>query len=109
MQYVYFCTVPSGPPLNISAVEVFSRSFTLTWDLPAPSERNGIITGYNITVTSLDSLFEDPQVFFTTSQSLTIDSLDPHTDYVCVIAAITLLYRKWTILSRNHCPYCPRW
>jgi hypothetical protein len=83
--------VPSGPPLNISAVEVFSRSFTLTWDLPAPSERNGIITGYNITVTSLDSLFEDPQVFFTTSQSLTIDSLDPHTDYVCVIAAITFL------------------
>ena len=72
-------------------MEVFSRSFTLTWDLPVPSERNGIITGYNITVTSLDSLFEDPQVFFTTSQSLTIDSLDPHTDYVCVIAANTFV------------------
>ena len=72
-------------------MDVFSRSFTLTWDLPAASERNGIITGYNISVNSLDTLFEDPQDFFTMSQFLTFDSLDPHTDYICVIAANTFV------------------
>lgn len=59
------------------------------WDLPAPSERNGIITGYNISITSLSSPFEDPQQFFTTSPSITIDALDPHTYYICIIAAST--------------------
>jgi receptor-type tyrosine-protein phosphatase Q len=81
--------VPSGPPLNFFASEVFSRSFTLTWDLPDPSQRNGLITGYNISITSLDSLFEDPQEFFTESRYLTVDSLNPHTDYICIIAANT--------------------
>ena len=65
--------------------------FTLTWNPPAPSERNGIITGYNISITSLDSFFEDPREFFTTSEFLTVDSLDPHTDYVCIIAANTFV------------------
>ena len=84
-------TVPSGAPLNFSAVEIFSRSFNLVWELPAPSERNGIITGYNVSVTSLNSLFENPQLFFTTSLSVTVDRLDPHTDYVCIFAANTVI------------------
>ena len=84
-------TVPSGPPTNSTSMEVSSRSFILAWDLPAPSERNGIITGYNISITSLDSLFEEPQQFFTTELSLTVDQLEPHTDYVCIIAANTYI------------------
>ena len=83
------CTVPSGPPLNFTTSEVLSRSFILIWELPAPPERNGIITGYNISITSLNSLFEAPQLFFTTSLSINVDSLDPHTDYICTIAANT--------------------
>ena len=85
------CTVPSGAPLNFSAVDISSSNFTLTWELPAPSERNGIITGYNITVTSLSSPLEDPELFFTATESLVIESLNPHTEYVCIIAATTAI------------------
>ena len=84
-------TVPSGAPLNFSAVEISPRSFNLLWELPAASERNGIITSYNISVTSLNSLFENPQPFFTTSLSITVDTLDPHTNYICIIAANTII------------------
>ena len=85
------CLVPSGAPLNFSATEITSMSFDLVWELPAPSERNGIITGYNISITSLNSPLGDPQHFFTTSLSITVDSLDPHTDYICIIAANTAI------------------
>ena len=87
----FLCTVPNGPPLNFTTNEVLLRSFTLVWDLPPPSERNGIITGYNISITSLNSLFAAPQLFFTTSLSINVDSLDPHTNYICIIAANTAI------------------
>ena len=91
MVLLYIYLVPSGAPLNVSATGVVSMNFTLTWNPPAPSERNGIITGYNISITSLDSFFEDPREFFTTSEFLIVDSLDPHSHYVCIIAANTFV------------------
>ena len=83
--------MPSGAPLSFSPAEVSSRNFTLIWELPAPSERNGIITGYNISVTSLSSPFEDSREFFTTSLTYFVDSLDPYTNYICIIAANTVV------------------
>ena len=88
---VFSYVVPSGAPLNFSAVDISSRNFTLVWELPAPSERNGIITGYNITVTSLSSPLEDPKLFFTTALSVVIHPLNPHTEYICIIAANTAI------------------
>ena len=70
-------------------MNVSSESFTLGWDLPAHSERNGIITGYNISIISLDSPFEDPQEFFTVELTLTVNELESHSDYICIIAANT--------------------
>ena len=88
---VFSYVVPSGAPLNFSAVDIFSSNFTLTWELPAPSERDGIITGYNITVTSLSSPLEAPKLFFTTALSVVIHPLNPHTEYICIIAATTAI------------------
>ena len=84
-------TVPSSAPLNFHAVDISSSNFTLIWEPLAPSERNGIITGYNITVTSLSSPHEDPKLFFTSTESLTVDLLSPHTEYICIIAASTAI------------------
>ena len=84
-------SVPSGPPTNVSAALVLSTNFTLTWHPPAAGERNGIITGYNISITSLSSPFEDALKYFTTSLTITVDSLDPHTAYICTVAANTVI------------------
>ena len=44
-----FCTVPTGPPLNVTVPAVTSRVMEFTWLPPAPTMRNGRITGYNLT------------------------------------------------------------
>lgn len=53
--------------------------------------RNGNITGYTIGVNSLDTNMEEPQLLSTSLLVITIDGLDPHTHYVCIIAANTAI------------------
>ena len=83
--------VPSGSPLNFSAVAIEARSFNLTWAPPLDSDRNGIIIGYNISIALLSLPFENPLEFYTTELTLAVDSLLPHTDYVCTIFASTIV------------------
>jgi len=77
--------------VNLSAALVLSRRLILTWDSPAAEERNGIITGYNISIASLSSPFEDALHFFTMSPTITVDSLSPYTEYICIVAASTIV------------------
>ena len=91
MPFTFSYIVPSGAPLNFHAVNMSSNNFTLIWDLPVPSERNGIIIGYTISVTSLSSPLEEPRLFSTAAEFLIVDFLNPHTEYVCMIAADTAI------------------
>ena len=91
MPFTFLYIVPSGAPLNFHAVNIFFNNITLIWDLPVPSERNGIIIGYTISVTSLSSPLEEPRLFFTAVEFLIVDFLNPHTEYVCMIAANTAI------------------
>ena len=78
---------PSGPPQNFQSSEVSSRSITFTWDPPLFEEQNGVITGYIINVTSIETeeLFE----LFSDSESLTADFVRPFSSYIFKIAGQT--------------------
>ena len=45
-------TVPSGAPTNITVEALSSTSLLITWEPPAPSQRNGVITQYRLLVIS---------------------------------------------------------
>lgn len=64
-----------------------SHSVTFSWDPPPPDEQNGIITEYfiNITVANSGDIFQES----TAEHSLSINTFQPFTTYLCVIAAST--------------------
>ena len=86
-----FCTftlvAPSMPPENLISETTTSESVTLNWSPPDIQSQNGIITGYLINVTEIET-GETFQVSSATT-NLVIQSLRPFTTYVCVIAAET--------------------
>lgn len=83
-----FLPVPSGPPVNLSVQSTSSVSITLSWGLPIPAHRNGIITGYTMRITLLAS--QTRTEYSTTHTSYTVGSLRPYTSYSCVVAARTI-------------------
>ena len=64
-----------------------AQSIQLNWQPPLLSDQNGVITGYVITVTSLDTTISTQYTTVTTMY--TVPNLNPFTNYVCVIAATT--------------------
>ena len=79
---------PSEPPQSVSIAEITSASVTLMWDAPETEQQNGIITGYVINVTMVETgeRFQS----FSTSSTLILDALRPFTSYICAIAAQTI-------------------
>lgn len=51
--FIRHSLAPSGPPLNIRASALSDSAIVITWDPPAPLERNGIITGYIVNITGI--------------------------------------------------------
>ena len=93
MKHIYnsqsiFYIVPSGSPLNFTISSVTSRTLTLSWYPPLPSQRNGVIISYLITCSSGDSIINSTQ---TSNTSLTITGLQPFTNYTCTVSAATIV------------------
>ena len=80
-------TVPSGPPLMFNAMAQSSQSIILVWEPPSPEDQNGLIVGYTINVTDLET--GERYQHLSTSTNITIGSLTPFTTYICIIAART--------------------
>lgn len=80
--------MPSGSP-TLSQVEKTSRLINLTWAEVAPHQRNGIITGYTVTVTDLDDPEAIVMSYDVTSLSLTVPDLWPYTTYGVLLRAHT--------------------
>ena len=78
---------PTGPPQNIIALVVEATSLTLSWEPPVASEQNGIITSYDIEMTTETGEIFD---FSTSSTTYTISNLEPYKIYQFVIAALTM-------------------
>jgi len=83
-------SAPSGFPQNFFALNVSSHSVLLTWSPPLPHERNGIVTGYFVNVTAVET--GEHFRHFPNSTSLTI-SARPYTTYMFIIAAGTIAGR----------------
>lgn len=79
---------PSGPPLVVSGTSFSPHSISLTWSPPSYTDHNGVITGYVINVTHTDTLVT-LQHTSGNDTSATIQSLNPFTAYICVVAAQT--------------------
>ena len=85
---LYFClAAPSGFPRSVGGNSTSSDSIFLSWSPPPDEEQNGDIVKYFINVTHADTL--ETTQYFTTNTFLYIYNLDPHTTYVCVVAAET--------------------
>ena len=80
-------TVPSGPPLMFNAMAQSSESIILVWEPPSPEDQNGLIVGYTINITDLET--GERYQCLSTSTNITIGSLTPFTTYICIIAART--------------------
>ena len=62
-------------------------SIEITWQVPLLPDQNGVITGYVINVTSLDTGVT--QQFTSVTTTLQVPGLTPFTNYVCIVAART--------------------
>ena len=51
---LFTITAPSGPPENITAIDVTTTSITIEWKPPNPLEANGFITMYSLNFTRLE-------------------------------------------------------
>lgn len=68
-----------------------SRSLLLEWEQPLPDRRNGIITGYIITIQQLAAAGFYQTLNSTGMNSMRVDNLHPHTTYEYQIAAYTII------------------
>ena len=81
------CPAPSSEPRNFMVVNVTSTTIHFSWELPLSEDQNGVITGYTLNVTSLET-GESKQIF-TKSTVYALYSVSPYTLYTAAIAAQT--------------------
>lgn len=79
--------VPTASPLMPGATASSSEDIQISWQPPPLPDQNGVITGYVINITSLDTGVVRQHTSTTTS--LRVSGLAPFTVYSCIIAART--------------------
>ena len=79
--------VPSGSPQVFNATILSPYSADLTWAPPSLEEQNGVIIGYVINITILENRMNF--LLYSNTTSLTVTSLRPYRNYICIIAAVT--------------------
>ena len=79
---------PSGHPLQVAGSSMSPTTILLTWSPPSMSDHNGVLTGYVIQATEIDTQLT---IQHTTSvaNNFTISSLNPFSNYLCTVAAKT--------------------
>ena len=87
MHTFFLFSVPSGNPVNFGGNATTSRSAVISWDPPAADQWNGVIILYIINVTVLET--GETFQLNSTSTSLTVSTLQPYRNYVCIVAALT--------------------
>ena len=80
---------PSGYPRNVSVATVTSKSALITWIPPTDEEKNGVITGY--TVSLMEAEREEAIYLRTNMNSINITGLMPFSTYFLSIAASTAI------------------
>ncbi len=91
--YHYFYSVPTSAPLNVSGSAINSTSIIVTWELPALSGRNGIITGYSLILRDVTTNTTTLHSQLGIHLELVISSLHPYNEYEYRLAAETAVGR----------------
>ncbi|XP_058789231.1 cell adhesion molecule Dscam2-like isoform X3 [Phymastichus coffea] len=83
--------VPSSPPQDIRCTALTSQSLQVSWDPPPNSSLNGVLKGYKVMYENMDALTDTTKVEAktTTALTLTLGSLEKHTNYSVQVAAFT--------------------
>lgn len=79
--------VPSGAPLDFRVTATEVDSVSLAWEPVVLEERNGVILGYVVTLTSL--LGTEPRQIDTEFTNASVPFLAPYTMYECTVLAYT--------------------
>ena len=86
---------PTGAPQNLSIIPgdhgPTSREVTFFWDLPLPSQRNGIITSYTISCSPDTETLPVTVITLPGTEGLTVGGFQPFTEYSCMIFATNSL------------------
>ena len=88
----YYCNLllaPSGPPRNLN-ITTSSRSLTLSWHPPLPSQRNGVIISYYINCSLKRIAIFNETRESNISNSVNVPDLVPGTKYICSVVASTV-------------------
>ena len=84
---LYLCQVPSSAPTRVTVVNVTSTTLSLEWDPLTIEDHNGVITGYVVNYSRVDTGSTVTIVSSTTS--VYIGMLRPYTTYSFSVAAET--------------------
>jgi len=87
-------SAPTGAPTNPQTFLVTAESARLVWSPPIPGSENGIIRGYHINLTEINTTRQ--WEFFSVNTELLLDFLHPHYTYQCMIAAVTIKVGPFT-------------
>ena len=71
----------------LRAITVSSTSVVLIWEAPPLEALNGLLIGYSINITKLQT--GERQELFSNSTMLNVYDLQPYTIYTCMSAAVT--------------------
>ena len=82
-------SAPSGPPHNLSII-ISSRSLTLSWHPPPPSQRNGVIQSYYINCSFKGIAIFNETRNSTIPSSVNVSNLIPGSEYICSVIASTV-------------------
>ena len=84
-------SAPTGEPQNFGIIPgesgATSRELTFFWDLPPPTQRNGIITSYTISCTPDTETLPLVETTLPGVGGLTVGGFRPFTEYTCAIVA----------------------
>lgn len=80
---------PVGPPQYVTVASKSSTSLTLGWQPPQPSQQNGDIRFYTITLQEQET--NQSSEFTANSTEITLQSLHPHYHYEAKVRAETIL------------------
>ncbi len=85
---IFLFTAPSGPPTDLQATPITSRSALLSWTPPSPEQRNGVIVAYSVLCVQSEGLLI---ALNSTTAEMSIDApgLAPASQYTCQVSAST--------------------
>ena len=88
---LFIAEAPTGAPQNFSVVPgdhgPTSREVTFFWDLPLPSQRNGIITDHTISCSPDTETLPVTIAPLPGTEGLTVGDFQPFTEYSCTVIA----------------------